>query len=83
MEEAMQTLTVGEFKARFSEVLEKVRLGEEIVISYGKKRQRVAVLLPYSHYDRGKPRKIGLLKGRAKCILHKDFKITDEDLLRS
>ena len=79
----MQTLTVGELKARFSEILGKVRLGEEIVISFGKKRERVAVLLPYSRYGRKQPRKLGLLKGRAKCIIHKDFKITDEDLLNT
>ena len=79
----MQTLTVGELKAKFSEVLEKVKKGEEIAISYGKKRERVAVLLPYSRYDQKQPRKLGPLKGRAGCIIHKDFKITDEDLLLS
>ena len=79
----MQTLTVGELKANFSEVLEKVKKGEEIAISYGKKRERVAVLLPYSRYGQKQPRKLGPLKGRAGCIIHKDFKITDEDLLLS
>ncbi len=43
----MQTLTIGELKGRFSEVLEKVKLGEKIVISYGKKREKVAVFFPY------------------------------------
>jgi len=79
----MQTLTVGELKARFSEVLEKVKNGEEIIISYGKKRERVAVLLPYSRYDQKQQRKLGLLKGRAACIIHKDFKISDEEMLLS
>ena len=79
----MQTMTVGELKAQFSEILDKVREGEEIVISYGKKREKVAVLLPYSHYNQKQERKLGLLKGHATCVIHDDFKITDEELLRS
>ncbi len=79
----MQTMTVGELKAQFSEILEKVREGEEIVISYGKKREKVAVLLPYSRYSKKRERKLGLLKGHATCIIHDDFKITDEELLHS
>ncbi len=46
----MQTLTIGELKTGFSEVLKRIRNGEEIVISYGKKREKVAVLVPYSAY---------------------------------
>jgi len=79
----MQTLTVGELKTRFSEVLEKVKNGEEVIISYGKKRERVAVLLPYSRYGQKQARKLGPLKGRAACIIHKDFKISDEEMLLS
>jgi hypothetical protein len=38
----MQTLTIGELKTGFSEVLKKIRSGQKIVISYGKKREKVA-----------------------------------------
>jgi PIN domain nuclease of toxin-antitoxin system len=31
----MKTMTVGEFKSRFSEALDAVRDGETIVVSYG------------------------------------------------
>ena len=79
----MQTLSVGELKARFSEILETVKEGEEIVISYGKKREYVAVLIPYSRYHQKRPRKLGLLQGRASCTIHEDFKISDEDMLLS
>ena len=44
----METVSIGKLKARFSEVLERVRQGEQIVISYGKKREKVAVIIPYS-----------------------------------
>jgi prevent-host-death family protein len=46
----MKTYTVGDFKTHFSEVMERVRLGEEIIISYGKKKENVAVLIPYAAY---------------------------------
>jgi prevent-host-death family protein len=79
----MQEVTVGELKANFSELLDKVVGGEEITISFGKKRKRVAVLIPYDHYSRKSERKLGLLKGRGRCVIRKDFKLTDEELLLS
>lgn len=36
----MTQLTVGEFKAKFSEVVQKLTKGEEVILSYGKKRRR-------------------------------------------
>ncbi len=79
----MQSISVGELKSRFSEVLERVKKGEEIIISFGKKHKRVAVLLPYDHYTQKQKRKLGLLMDRGKCVIHKDFKLTDEDMLSS
>ncbi|MBW1800557.1 MAG: type II toxin-antitoxin system Phd/YefM family antitoxin [Deltaproteobacteria bacterium] len=79
----MQSVSVGELKARFSEILERIKTGEEIVISYGKKRNKVAVLLPYDRYAPKQERTLGLLKNRGKCIIHKDFKMTDEEMLIS
>ena len=79
----MQTLTIGELKGKFSEVLEKVRLGEKIIISYGKKKEKVAVIVPYASYVLEPDRKLGLLKGRAECHIHDDFEMTDEEILAS
>lgn len=79
----MQSISVGELKARFSEVLEQVGKGKEIIISYGKKRKKVAVLLPYDHYTPRQDRKLGILKDRGVCVIHKDFKLTDEEMLSS
>jgi len=77
----MQTLTIGELKARFSEVLGRLKQGQEIVISYGKKREKVAVLVPYSRYSKKPERKLGLLKDRGHYVLHEDFKLGDEEML--
>ena len=79
----MQTLTIGELKARFSEVLEIVRSGQKVVISYGKKHEKVAVIIPYSAYFSKEERRLGLLKDRAECIIHDDFKMSENEMLAS
>jgi prevent-host-death family protein len=43
----VKTLGVGEIKVHFSDVLERVKGGEKIAVSYGKKRKKVAVIVPY------------------------------------
>jgi prevent-host-death family protein len=79
----METISVGELKARFSEVLDRVQKGEEIIISYGKRREKVAVLLPYTRYHNRQHRRLGLLKDRGGFFIRKDFKMTDEAVLES
>jgi len=79
----MQTVTIGELKSSFSEVLKKVRSGQKIVISYGKKREKVAVIVPYSAYASIPERSLGLLKDRAGCIIHDDFEISEKEMLTS
>lgn len=77
----MSTMTVSEFKTHFSEVLDLVQQGEDVVISYGKKKEKVAVLVPFARYQGGKSRRLGLLAGKASFSTANDFKITDEELL--
>jgi len=79
----MQTLTIGELKTNFSEVLKKIKSGQKIGISYGRKREKVAVIVPYSDYVSTPERSLGLLKGRAQCIIHDDFEITEKEMLAS
>ena len=77
----MKTLQVGEFKSHFSEVLENIKKGEEVAISFGKKKEKIAVLIPYAKYIKKSNRKIGLLEKKAAFNIPSDFKITDEDFL--
>jgi prevent-host-death family protein len=79
----MKTLSVGEFKKSFSEVIKEVRRGEEVAVSFGKKKERIAVLIPFEKYRRGKKRKLGILEAKASFSIKKDFEITDEELLSS
>ena len=78
----MKTLAVGEFKTHFSEVLDEVRHGEEFVVCYGRKKEKVAVLVPYEKYQK-KPVKLGVLEGIATYKFHDDFDMTDEEFIGS
>ena len=77
----MQTMTVGHFKAHFSEVLDIVQHGEDVVISYGKKKEKIAVLVPYDRYEGKSVRTLGLLAGKATFSTAADFKVSDDELL--
>jgi len=79
----MKTMAVGELKTHFSEVLDEVRRGHAIAVSYGKKKVRLAVIVPYARYRRQAKRKLGVLAGRATYRVRQDFKISDADLLVS
>lgn len=79
----MKTLQVGEFKSHFSEVIENLRKGEEVAISFGKKKEKIAVIVPYSKYVKTSKRKIGLLEKKATFSISSDFKITDEAFLNT
>lgn len=79
----MQILSVGELKSKFSEALVELRKGREIIVSYGKKREKVAVLVPYYKYADQPARKLGLLKNKGTCVIQDDFKINDHEFLES
>jgi len=77
----MKTLPVGELKAQFSEVLEKVKQGEKFGILYGKKKKPIAMIVPFSEVEEKKERKIGILDGKFQVKFANDFKMTEEELL--
>lgn len=79
----MNLLPVGEFKAKFSEVLQKVQQGSSFGITYGKDRKKVAMVVPYKKYMKKTEFKLGLLENKASFKIHKDFKMTDEEFLNS
>jgi antitoxin (DNA-binding transcriptional repressor) of toxin-antitoxin stability system len=77
----MKTLPVGELKAQFSEVLEKVKQGERFGILYGKKKKPIAMIVPFSEVEEKKERKLGILEGKFHVQFSTDFKMTEEELL--
>lgn len=79
----MKTLQVGELKTKFSKVIEEVKAGEEITISYGKKHEKIAVIIPYSKYKSAISRKLDILSGKATFNFSDDFSISDDTLINS
>jgi hypothetical protein len=75
----MKTMTVGEFKTHFSEVLEQVKEGEKIAVTFGKKKEVVGYFLP--ELPEQTKRSLGILEGKAKAIFSNDFKMTDDEFL--
>jgi prevent-host-death family protein len=77
----MKSLPVGELKARFSEVLEKVQQGESFGILYGKNKKPVAKIVPIDKPKKKKDHKFGILEGKVKFVFADDFKMTEDELL--
>ncbi|GAB4253602.1 MAG: hypothetical protein OHK005_20770 [Candidatus Methylacidiphilales bacterium] len=69
--------TVGEFKARFSEALDRVARGERVAVTYGRSRQPVALLVPPP--KPAKPRALGMLAGKVKVRLAKNWTLSEEE----
>ncbi|HYZ72639.1 MAG TPA: type II toxin-antitoxin system prevent-host-death family antitoxin [Chthoniobacterales bacterium] len=76
----MKTMTVAEFKARFSEVLDAVRQGESIAVTYGRSKRTIAVFQPPTK-EKKKARPVGLLEGKVSFKVGPDFEIDDSELL--
>ena len=75
----MTIMTVGEVKTHFSEALNRVAAGEKIAISFGKKKEIRAFLVPKE--PEMKKRKLGILEGIGKVTFNDDFKMTEEEFL--
>jgi prevent-host-death family protein len=58
----MKTLPVSEVKTHLSALLKEVEAGKEIAISFGKQKETIAVIVPYSEYKNNKKRVLGTLK---------------------
>ncbi len=71
-------MTVGDFKAKFSSVLEEVMKGEEVQILYGRSKKPVASLTQISQKQKRKKRPLGLYEGKASYWEDESFEITPE-----
>jgi prevent-host-death family protein len=79
----MKTLQLAEAKANFSSVLRDVQAGDEIGIADGKKKETVAVIIPYEKWKKSQKRQLGTLEGKVEVIFADDFSMSDEELLNS
>ena len=79
----MKTMQIGELKSKFSKIIEEVKSGEEITISFGKKHEKIAVIIPYNKYKSTTLRKLDILSDKGSYNISDDFVITDDNLLNS
>jgi antitoxin (DNA-binding transcriptional repressor) of toxin-antitoxin stability system len=73
----VRVLPSTEVQHHFATLLGEVQTGSEIAITFGKKREIIAVIVPYANYKRSRKRTLGTLKGKMKVIFAKDFKMAD------
>jgi prevent-host-death family protein len=79
----MKTLPVAEVRTNFSSLLKEVESGNEIGISFGRKKETIAVIIPIDEYKKIKARKLGTLEGKASVEFKGEWKITDEEFTNS
>jgi len=77
----MKTIQLAEAKTHFSSIMKIVQAGDEVAIAYGKKKQTIAVIIPYKQWEKYKKRKLGTLEGKMSVVFAKDFAISDEELV--
>ena len=75
----MNSMTVAEIKARFSDILIRVKNGERVRILYGKSKKPIAMIVPIE--NKNSPRKIGILDKKASFRTKGNGKISEEDFL--
>lgn len=76
----VKSLTIGEFKAQFSDVLKTVDKDHCIAVTYGKKKEIVGYFVkePQVIYEN---RKLGILQKKASYSIKIDFEMTAHELL--
>jgi antitoxin (DNA-binding transcriptional repressor) of toxin-antitoxin stability system len=75
----MKALTVAELKTHFSDVLVRVKNGENVKILYGKSKKPIAMIIPIENID--SPRRIGILDGKATFKVNGNSKISEKEFL--
>jgi prevent-host-death family protein len=72
-------MSVGEFKSRFSEVLDAVRKGESITVTFGRRKTAVAIVSPVP--TKGTRRPLGLLADKARITIAENWVMSDSEFL--
>ncbi len=75
----MKTMSATAFKAHFSDLIEQVKAGETIAVTYGKKKEIIGYFV--RELPSKRKIKLGLLEGKVKVTFAPDFKMTTEEFL--
>ena len=77
----MKTLQTAEAKTHFSSIMKDIQAGNEVAITYGRKKETVAVIIPYEKWKKSQKRELGTLEGKVSVKFADDFAMTDEELI--
>ena len=77
----MKTMQSAKAKTHFSAVLKDVLAGNEVGITYGKKQETIAVIIPFDDWKKNQKRKLGTLEGKATVTFADDWKMTEEEFI--
>ena len=77
----MRTLQSAKAKAQFSSILRDIEAGNEVAVTYGKKKQTIAVIVPFEKWKKSQKRQLGTLEGKMTVEFKHDFAMTDEELV--
>lgn len=78
----VKTMTVGQLKADFSAVVDDLKRGREVAITYGRKKVPLATIVPQSKLKQPDYSvKLGTLEAKGWTYKMKDFEITTEEFL--
>lgn len=79
----MKTVPVAEVRSNLSMLLKEVESGQEIGISFGRRRETIAVIVPIAEYKKIKERRLGSLAGKLTVEFKDNWKMSDEEFLSS
>lgn len=74
-------MSVAEFKSQFSKVIEWVKEGNKVAVTFGKKKEVVGYFIPRLPSSM-KKRKLGIMEGKADAVFYEDYKISEEEFLQ-
>ena len=76
----MRPMIIGDLKTHFSQVIKNVKSGEEIAVTFGRKKEIVAYLIPKAARI-GAKRQLDILQGKGTVTFADDFKLTNDEFL--
>ncbi|SEJ55232.1 hypothetical protein SAMN05216327_112202 [Dyadobacter sp. SG02] len=78
----MITVSADQIEANSSQVLDELRKGERVGVTFGDQKAVQAYLVPGHLLPRdSEPRKLGALKGKVTVTFADDFSMTEEEFL--
>ena len=77
----MKFVSVGEFKAHFSDLLQEVIKGESVGVCFGRRKKPVAALTPVPQHGSKTKRPLGLWQAEMSFRFQGGGKFTDDEFL--